>query len=115
MSALLLVAACSAAAVASAEAYISTGASVVCPELAVVPPGAQICSGVASIVEAFLQLWESTHPAMKLARGAAFNRVVRFGSYGFFPPAVASELAKPDVSKALDAYVAAHLADGGAK
>ena len=111
----LLLVACSAAAIQKAIQYISSGAAVVCPDLAVVPPGAQVCSAVAAAVEGFLTLWESTHPSMKLARAAGFNRVVRVGSYGFFPPAVANELSKPDVAAALDAYVAAALAkDGGA-
>jgi hypothetical protein len=109
----LVLAACSAS-VATVAGYISTGAAVICPTLAAIPQGAQVCSAVASLVSSFLTIWAQTHPTMATALKTTSNQLVRIGSYGYFPPAVATELQKPEVAAALDSFIAAALADGGA-
>lgn len=107
----LLLAACGAS-LAQVAQYVSSGAAVVCPDLSPIPGGSLICSAVSAAVTGFLDLWAATHPTMKAARAASFDRLTRFGSYGYLPPAVAAELSKPDAAAALDAYVAKALAAG---
>ena len=99
---LLLLAACGAS-LAQVAAYVSSGAAVVCPDLSPIPGGSLICSAVSAAVTGFLDLWAATHPTMRLARAAAYDRPDALRLLRL-PPAVAAELSKPDAAAALDAY-----------
>ncbi len=99
---------------ATVGTWITSAANVGCPELAAISAGgAQVCTGVASLVQAFLELWAQTHPSAAAAMKTTSNRWVRVGNYGYFSPALAAELQQPDCAAALDAYIAAKLKGGG--
>lgn len=121
----LALAGCSGA--AGIAATIGADAPLVCPTFAALPGGAQVCTGIAAAIQGFFELWAKTHPqsatasfvqAVKAMKGGAagvpVEKLVRVGRYGFFPHEVAVELAQPEMSRALDAYLAAQGLDAGA-
>ena len=96
---------------AQVASFISTGASVVCPDLVAIPSGPVVCSAVATIVEEFIELYEVVNPTMKtaIANSTTATPMVRVGSYGFAPATVAAVLMAPATAKQLDSYVAVRL------
>ena len=109
--------------------YISSAATVFCPDVTVIPAGATVCSDVAQIVEVFIEDFASGSTKRGVALGSAYSQaamkaaiaqsamggpMVRIGSYGYFPAPIAAVLSSPAVAQQLDAYVASFVPDAGA-